>query len=131
MNLGRHKATILKNDVRAAGTGTEFVYLLLENAEGEKIASQIWFSKKSMNIAKAQLRACGFDTHSESLLLLKENPKHLAGKKVDIDVEEEEYRGQSQVKARIVTENNISNKRISQLDGLLKGSEKEEDDIPF
>jgi len=131
MNLGRHNAKILKNDVRAAGTGTEFVYLLLE-VDGEKIAANIWMSKKSVNMAKVQLRACGFDTASESVLSLKENPNHLTGKIVSIDVEEEEYRGEMRVKARIVT-TNVTKKRITQIDEMLKESKQEQpdDDIPF
>jgi len=92
MNPGTYKAKILKNDIRQAGTGTGFVYLLLD-VEGEKIACNIWLTKKTRGMAIAQLRMCGFDHSSESLLELKENHEHLAGNLVEISVEEEGGKG--------------------------------------
>jgi len=131
---GRKKATILANDIRSAGTGSEFVYVLLEvDGEGQ-IATQIWLTKKALNMAKGQLRACGFDYERESLVLLKTDQKHLAGKTVDIEVEEETYKGESRLKARIVA-SEVTQKRIASIDALLKAKDEgppdDEDDIPF
>jgi hypothetical protein len=130
MNTGQHEATIVSNDIRAAGTGAEFVYLLLDIG-GDRIAAQVWLTKKAINMAKHQLRACGFDTASEGLSILKENHGHLAGKKVKVEVAEEEYQGKVTLKARILT-GEVTKKRISEIDALFKSKEvADEDDIPF
>lgn len=132
MTPGDHKATIVQNDIRAAGSGTEFVYVLLD-IEGEPIAAQIWLTKKAMNMARAQLRACGFDPASEPLARLKENRSHLAGRKVDVEVAPEEYKGQVSLKARIKT-SDVTKARIEELQAAMmaKGDPGDEtDDIPF
>lgn len=132
MEEGRYKAKILENDIRSAGTGTPFVYLLLE-IEGEQAAANVWLSKNSINMARAQLRACGFDNKTESLTVLKESRTHLAGRIVDVEVAEEEYRGHVQMKVKILT-SDVTKKQISEFDRLMKGeevTETEEDDLPF
>ena len=132
MQEGQFDAVIVSNDIRAAGTGSEFVYLLLAVGE-EQIAAQIWLTKKAANMARVQLRACGFDTATEALSILRENREHLRDKKVKIEVQEETYKDQTTLKARILTAT-VSKKRIGELDTMLKAKDEpgeEEDDIPF
>ena len=130
METGNYKAKILKNDIRQAGTGTGFVYLLLD-VDGEKIAAQIWLTKKNRGQAIGQLRKCGFDHASESLSVLKDNPQHLEGNEVEIEVQEDEWKNDKRLKAQIVT-TTVTKKRIEQIDGFLRTEEEDqESDIPF
>jgi hypothetical protein len=131
---GRKKAKIIANDIRSAGTGSEFVYLLLEIPDEGNISAQIWLTKKALPMAKGQLKACGFDYGNESLVILKTNRSHLMGKTLDIDVEEETWKGDTRLKARIVA-SEVTKKRIESIDSMLKSGDEpeqqEDEDIPF
>ena len=129
MNLGRHKATILENHFGKTAKGKEYIELKLE-VDGTKISTAIWMTKAAENIAKAQLRSIGFDPATESLLPIFENKEHFKGKMIDVDIEEEEYMGKTQIKARIVT-SKVSKKRILQMDQMFKGGDEDDGDIPF
>ncbi len=101
MEFGRHEATIKENRIQAAQTGTVSVGLLCD-VDGEAIAVSIWLSEKSLNMAYKQLQKCGFDVEKEPLEILDSDPAHLAGRKVLIDVDEEEYQGKLRTRAQIV-----------------------------
>lgn len=134
---GHYTATIDENDIRAAGSGTEFVYLRVVFENDETMPIQIWLTEKAMGMARAQLRQCGFDADKDSLAVLSENNAFLRGRKVPVEVYTEEYKGRETLKAKIQT-NAVSKKRIESLGKMLRSSGREEpismvpeDDIPF
>ena len=118
MQPGRHEATIEENSIRVAGTGTEFVNLIV-SVDGERISVPIWMSEGAISMAYAQLERCGFDPHGDEMASLDVNKEFLAGRKVLIDVEEQEYKGKTQLRASIVMDN-ISTGRIADLQRRLR-----------
>lgn len=130
MTPGKYQATIEENDLRFAGTGTEFVFLRV-SIEGDSIPVQIWLSDKAMNMARAQLKLCGFEFGKDKLASLLEDPKYLAGRPIPVEIYEEEYNGKTNLKARIVTAS-LTKKRVAELDKkFTSGSSDDNDDIPF
>ena len=130
MTPGRHVGKIEENDIKSAGTGTEYVFLRVL-VEGASMPIQIWLTEKAMGMARAQLAACGFTIGKDKLLALSEDRTFLAGRDVPVEIYEEEYKGRLQTKARIVT-GDVSKKRISQIEKMLTNAAAEElDDIPF
>ena len=144
MNVGRYTGTIEENDIRSAGSGTEFIYIRVEIEDGPERASmpiQIWLTEKAMGMARAQLRQCGFDVDKDPLASLSESNTLLQGRKVPVELYEEEWKGRMQMKAKIVTAG-VSKKRIGALEKMLRdkggdepvsavAAEEPVDDIPF
>jgi len=133
---GDYTATIQENDLRATVGGTNFVHLMVEVEEEGRIAIQIWLTENASNMARAQLKVCGFDVDGESLEVLLDNKTHLKGKEIPISVELDEYKGKETLKARVRTMGKVAKKQIKVLDKLLQkkkgsASDVEEDDIPF
>jgi hypothetical protein len=140
---GKYSGTIEENDIRTAGSGTEFVFLRV-NIDGTAFPVQIWLTEKASGMARAQLRQCGFDVDRDDLSLLSENTSYLVGRQVPIEIFEEEYKGRLQTKAKIST-GTVSRKRIGSLSQMLRAAGREEpvsvaseaksgdpdDDIPF
>lgn len=134
LEVGKYTAVIEENDLRSAGTGTEFVYLRV-NIAGETMPVQIYLTEKGANYARAQLKACAFDVDHESVSVLLEKPQYLSGRQVPVEVYEEEYKGRLRLKCRITT-SSVSKKRVGALDAMLRGAEatvsaEPEDDLPF
>jgi len=131
---GTFKGVIKENDVRAAGTGTEFVYLLVDCGDDGSYPVQIWLSRKALGMAKGQLKAAGFVVGEHSLVELRANKEKLKGNAVTIEVNNETYKGTESLKARLVM-NSVTKKGLEALDVLLKQDEEAldqpEDDIPF
>lgn len=135
---GKYVATIEENDIRSAGSGTEFIYIRV-SIDGEGMPIQIWLTEKAMGMARAQLRQCGFDPDRDSLSKLAEDSGLLRGRQVPVEVYEEEYKGHLNLKAKIQT-GTVGKKRIAALDAMMKQGGREEpvsltgeaeDDIPF
>lgn len=107
------------------------------DVDGEPIGGAIWFTDKSMSMARGQLKVCGFDSSKESLATLDANPKHLSGRKVPIEIED--YNGRLQ--AKVITSEGPTKKRLAELDKALRSVKKDtttlhassegDDDIPF
>ena len=145
MNNGRYTGTIQENGIRTAGTGSEYVHLVVDIA-GENMSVQIWLTEKARGMARGQLKACGFSVDSEELRVLEDNPEYLQGRKVPVEVYEDEYKGNLQQKARITT-SEVTVARIGSLQQMLRNAKgegdataaeeeavaagAEEDDIPF
>lgn len=58
------------------------------NPQGESADVTIFFTEKSMGMARASLKACGFDVDTHPLSALDSSPPMLKGNKVAIMVEE-------------------------------------------
>ena len=128
----RVEAEIIGNGIRTLGD-KDAISIKFE-AEGETGESLIFLTPKSMGIARAKLKLCGFNADTESLAVLVENPTRLAGRKIPIEVDE--YKGRMQFV--IPMSDAPSKKRVAELDAQMKKAKGgnqpdaiEEDSIPF
>jgi len=64
---------------------------------GQTFIGTIWFTEKSMGMARGQLRALGFDMDANELADL-EDTISLVGVKVDVELKEEVYNGRSELR---------------------------------
>lgn len=96
----------------------------------ERVSVTIWMTEKSMNIAKKQLKECGFDAQAHSIMELDENRHLLAGNKVEIEIE---VNG-NYVNGKIpLGSAKLEKSTASKLDALLRagGDDTPAGEIPF
>lgn len=96
----------------------------------ERVSVTIWMTEKSMNIAKKELKECGFDAQAHSIMALEENRHLLAGNKVEIEIE---VNG-NYINGKIpLGSAKLEKSMASKLDAMLRSSKDEtpSDDIPF
>lgn len=103
MTPGKKSATVLEHSIQIAqnsGTWSVAVLFDVEDTDGSKanMLGHIWLTKKADKIARKSLKAIGFDPDSDNLTVLDENPVLLAGKKCEVVVAEEEFKGEKQLK---------------------------------
>lgn len=141
MDPGRYPATVLEHSVRISQGGTWFVTLLYE-VSGEQLHGAIYLTPKAARFARAQLKALGFDPDIHTVDELQDNPMLLAGRKVTVIVDLNEWQGRCVPRvARVEIEGRSLDRTTgSQLTALLRGAKKAEkadakepleEDIPF
>jgi len=126
----RTSGVIVGNTIRTLGD-KDAIAIKFE-ADGQTEEALIFLTPKSMGIARAQLRVCGFNP-DEGLVELIKNPTRLAGRQIPIEVEEYNNR----LQFRIPTASAPNASRIAELDKAIKAAKKDgeaeiaEEDIPF
>jgi hypothetical protein len=134
-------AKIVKVGCREIGQ-KDAVEIRAELASGEVVGALIFLTPAAANMARGQLKACGFDVDTQSLAALALNDQLLSGN--FIDLESEEYNGKIQWKIR--TEKPVPKGRMAAHDAMLRAAKDREpapvgapdepppftdDDIPF
>lgn len=102
MNVGIYEAIIVEHCAAWSSKGTPSITVkfCIENVAGEQEAiwGDIWLSEAALGMARQRLKACGFDVDKEDVGILDSNRNHLSGRKVQIEVVEEEFNGQTRLK---------------------------------
>ena len=101
MNPGNYQATVVKTRFGLTKNQNLQIGIQFSVEEGgvtEEIWGNVYLSEKAMGMARARLKACGFDCDSQSLCDLEEQPDMLAGNRTEIEVAIEEYNGNAQLK---------------------------------
>ena len=132
-------AKIVKVSVREIGQ-KDAVEIRAELPSGEVVGALIFLTPAAANMARGQLKACGFDADTQSLADLA-NDEHLLDGNF-IDLESEEYNGNIQWKIR--TGKPVPKGRMKAHDAMLRGAKNREappfapqtapaaiDDLPF
>jgi len=79
-------------------TGLKVTVTIVEGtADGEEMTGTVWFSEKSMRMGRAQLKSLGFDVDKNPLKAIGTNIS-LVGNECRIQVKDEEYKGERQLK---------------------------------
>lgn len=139
----RLQAKIVRAAPREIGT-KDAIEVKAELASGELVSALIFLTQAAANMARAQLKACGFDADTQSLAALLNNDQLLAGNFVEIEADE--YNGKPQWK--IVTGKPVPKSRLAGHDSMLRAAKERDatepvaaainepppftdDDIPF
>jgi hypothetical protein len=127
LTIGKHQATIREHRLSEIG-GKEVVRIDCVTEAGDETQVLIWFTEKSMGIARHQLRLCGYDIDKRGLEDLHTEPQLLAGHIIPILVED--WKGQ--LRAQIQTNSEPSKKRMKELTAQLRACKKDngEPEIP-
>jgi len=127
LNQGKYNVAILEHTVRGVGD-KDAVALQVQTDEGDNLEVLVWLTSKSMGIARRALALCGFDCDKESLCDLADNRRLLAGKRVDILIEE--WNGK--LRGQILLNPATPKGKMRQFDLELRAARKaEEEDLPF
>lgn len=96
--LGEHEVTVESHGLTdRAGDGSNIVVNLRFKFQNGEIGNKDLYpcaSEKSLQITRKSLKAIGFDVDSRDIGELQDNQTLLAGAKVKVTVEEQEYKGQ-------------------------------------
>lgn len=90
MDIGLQKATIVGNSIENIDTkdGTKPAVIIRVTVGEEMGKITIWLTEKALGIARRHLKTCGFDPDKEDFGVLIDKPNRLAGKEVDVIVEQ-------------------------------------------
>jgi hypothetical protein len=119
---GRYIATCGECYIGTSKSGTK--YLAIKLGVGTELkTTKIYFSQRSMGIARAKLSNIGFDIDLNGLEVLSENPGYFMGKEITVDIWQEEYNGRTMDKVEIPFER----PRVSRedLEGITDSLRKE------
>jgi hypothetical protein len=128
------KCKIVRNGIETIGD-KDAVKIYVEHPDtGDTGSALIFMTAKSMGMARAALKACGFDPDLTSLAVLVTDEEHLAGREVPIFVDE--YNGKVQL--RIETRRVPTPSMVKTYDALLKKKASDaplnppdQDELPF
>ena len=85
INLGvRYKATVVSTALEQDNNGKPYIYATLK-IEDEAHSKRIYLTEAAMGIARAQLKAMGFDCDKYSLKEIDENPLLLQHQECEVD----------------------------------------------
>ncbi len=105
MKPGHYQAKVIETDFGQAQSGTPFVRILFEvetdpaeDGALPRIYAQIYLTRKSLGIARARLKAIGFDIDEHDLEELADHPALLAGQVAEVELADETYRGNTSLK---------------------------------
>ena len=129
MNFGSQIATILKAFVgMKPDNGNLFVNLKMELTTGENVYSRIFITEKSMGIARARLKKCGFDVDAQELADIEQNSDLLTGNQVPVDVYEEMYMGKNQTRVEITLDHlKVDKSALTRATKALRNAKKHMD----
>lgn len=119
--IGLFQAFIQKHWIDETAGGKPFIGMRLE-FETSDVMAKIWLTEKAMPLARAQLKACGFDPDTQDLQTLGDNQTLLAGRMVQIDVVDDDKYGPQ---ASIVTRKNLNATRLSELGKGLRDAKRD------
>lgn len=124
--IGRHHVRITSNALVTLGDKNA-IRINFEYPDGEAGDTVIFLTEKSAGIARASLKACGFDPDAEDLAVLEQDEVHLANREVDILVEP--YNGKLQ--AKILLRTSPPSGEVKKMQDLLRGAKKRGEDGPI
>lgn len=110
----RYQSKIVCNGIRTIND-KDAISITFETNEGECGEALIWVTERSVPMAKAALKACGFDAATQQMADLIEDPVLLQGNAVTIEADE--YNGKQTF--RVVIPDAPSAKRLKELQGLF------------
>ena len=116
MKTGTHEMTIFECGFIKSSKETPGVQILGTIGE-ETVKAMIWISEKSAWMAHKALRNCGFDTETQDLQELKDNPALLRGHTVQVRVTEDQYG----LKVEIVLDIEPNATELAAANAILKG----------
>jgi hypothetical protein len=138
----KYSAKIVKSAVREIGQ-KDAVEIRAELPSGEIVGTLIFLTRAAADMARGQLKACGFDVDTQSLATLMVEEKLLEGN--FIDLESEDYKGK--IQWRIRTAKPVPESRLFDHDAMLRAAKNRDamatgplggepppiadDDIPF
>lgn len=126
-------AQIAANEWMVSNSGNEYLALRVVVA-GEEYVASIYFTEKSIGMARSKLRACGFDPDTQELAEIGKSIS-LVGRNVQVDIYNDTYGGKTRVKADICTDAPPNRERIvalqAQLRAAKKSSTETDEEIPF
>jgi hypothetical protein len=90
MEIGLQKAVIVGNSIETIETkdGAKPAVVIRVTVGEEMGKITIWLTEKALGIARRHLKTCGFDPDAEDFGVLIDKPQRLAGKEVDVIVEQ-------------------------------------------
>ena len=99
MNPGVYTAEIVAAGLTTSQGGTPAVWITVAVDDGfgqpEEMTGKIWLSEKSLNMARGQFRAIGFDYRQHELSF--ESIQAVVGHEVDVTLEERTYKGNTKI----------------------------------
>jgi len=103
--FGKQRGEIISHYIGENDKGNAFVAfkIICEHWDGP-LTSKVYITAAAMGIARAKLKAVGFDIDQRQLEELDENPDLLAGTPVQVEVSEEVYNNKPYTKCEIVTD---------------------------
>ena len=108
---------------------TPYVNLKFSVMDGDQEITNflpIWISDKAIGMARKSLKLIGFDLEKESIYTLANGSTLLAGNEFEVEVFEEEYKGEMQTKYRIpMGDAPLSAESASKVDAMLKSKSEE------
>lgn len=82
--IGRYKAKVIMTVLEEDPKGQTYIMASFD-VEDEKHSKRIYLTEAAMGIARAQLKAMGFDVDHQSLSELDQNPVLLAGNECEVE----------------------------------------------
>lgn len=102
--FGKQRGEIYTHYIGSNDNGNAFVgFKIYAEHWDDPLTSKVYLTKAAMGIARAKLKACGFDIDKQPLRLLDEQPELLQGTHIEVEVTEEVYNNKPYTKCEIVT----------------------------
>lgn len=103
--FGRKRAEVMSHYIGQNSNGNAFVGVKFVVEDWDDVlTSKIYLTKAAMPMARAKLKAIGFDVDQRDLDELETNPELLMTSKTLVDVSEEVYNEKTFIKCEIVTD---------------------------
>lgn len=125
-------AIIQSHYIGQNGNGNAFVgiRLVVEDWD-DALTTKIYLTKAAMGIARAKLKAAGFDVDAQELEALEMNPEMLAGNPVQVEVSEEVYNERPYTKVEIVTDfGKVDKSKLGEITQALRKAKDSDDGKP-
>lgn len=98
LGIGKYEVEILENGVRSLG-GKPAVALVVADERGDEGEVLIFVTPKSANMARAQLKVCGFDVDHYPIEVLADDRELLKGHRIPVVAEM--YNGRVSIKVNM------------------------------
>lgn len=122
---GTYDGAVVRTSLGATRGGTSYAAIRVQPTDNgtplEEIVATIWLTEKSMKMARAALKKCGFDPDTKSLRELQDHPHALANNPVQIEVEEDD---RGQIRANIAL-GKMTDSKIEELTEAIRRAKKD------
>lgn len=130
IEVGNYAGVIVSNAVKTSRNGTAFVEIMVRLNDDDVMPLKIFLTSKTMDSARNDLKACGFNCDKEDLAILDVSAEHLKDNKVNVAVEENgKYGLQLRLSAPPITKDKM--KALAQKLRSQTADKPQVDDIPF
>ena len=121
------KVEVLQNEIRKLGDHTVVSLTCASVGEGHPLNVLIWLTENSMNIARAQLKAAGFNVDDTALDMLQQDRSYLQGNTFQASAEEYNNRISGRVVIQTVTKAHL----LKLQEGLRRARRRGEPEPPM